>query len=880
MKVPTLAGPRTSPVNATRSYSNASADPSAFGAGLGQALASLGATLQQRQDKTDRFTALTNFSDFETQMQHRLEEEKRAAPANGTGFAQSVEGSYDKFAAEFLEKQVPAALRDEFRARIAQSKQGIIGNALDFQYKAGDAFFRQGISKVYEQGRNALDPRLGGDPKQLGAWKAKALETIDASDLNPVEKEQLKQNVQQGLESVAYRAAVGEEVKSFGSGANASAASLIRHFEGTGGFKAYADKNARTGEFAGYRIGYGSDQITLPDGSTRAVKAGDKITREDAERDLARRIPIFQKTAAGQVGTNAWNGLPGNVQAALTSVTWNYGKLPPSVVTAVKSGDTEQIASAVEGLSANKDRRRQEAAVIRGQATPGSSIDDNPEFVNVPYEDRISLREDAVRDTVAAENARKKQEKEVYDSQFNSLLLGIHDGTNGQTDIDSFRQSHPTMDFDDVKKADEALKAYDGGLGLAASGFAKMAAGQTFDPTDTDDKKRANAMVGKDGLAKLDAGDNQYVGNSLVPMVSSIGMIPPDVSGMLTGMIRSDNITKSLFALDTLAQLQDADPRAFDSSVTSDTANDVAIYRMNRRSMSQEDLMKQINPGMSAEERNARAALTKEAKDILGSTDHGVKTLNTLVSGFVKSFNSYNPFATATSAGNIPWAAQQLAADYQTAFTQNYARVGDTDKASALTTEQLKKTWQVTQVGVPTLMKNPPEQIYKPYNDSYDYIKDEIKQHYKLFNGEDFQLISDDDTANEVTAWKQGRIDHPPSYRIAAYKDGVWKELPDRMWFKPSDEVVQQDTQRFEMRQRAAVVSRRLVELGQNIQAAKMGNVAIDPTEQEEFDAQHQEYTTLRQQLGSTRPDKVAKKKAVGAAELGDIAGGLVGAGN
>lgn len=886
MKVPTLAGPRTNAPNTVRSYSNASADASAFGAGLGQALAGLGATLQQRQDKTERFTALTNFSDFETQMQHQLEEEKRRAPANGVGFAQSVEGSYDKFAADFLEKQVPPALREEFRARIAQSKQGIIGNALDFQYKAGDAFFRQGISKVYEQGRNALDPRLGGDPKQLGAWKAKALEQIDASDLNPVEKEQLKQNVQQGLESVAYRAAVGDEVKAFGSGANASAASLIRHFEGTGGFKAYADKKASTGEFAGYRIGYGSDTITLPDGSTRAVKSGDKITKEDAERDLARRIPIFQRTAAGQVGTNAWNGLPGNVQAALTSVTWNYGKLPPSVVAAVKSGDTEQIASAVEGLSANKDRRRQEAAVIRGQATPGSSVDDNPEFANVPYEDRISLRDDAIRDVTAAATAQAKADKAAYEAQFNSLLLGVHDGTNGQTDIDSFRQSHPSMSFDDVKKADEALKAYDGGLGLAASGFAKMAAGQTFDPTDTDDKKRANAMVGKDGLAKLDAGDNQYVGNSLVPMVTSIGMVPPDVSGMLTGMVRSDNRTKSLFALDTLAQLQDADPRAFDTSVSAETANDVAIYRMNRRSMSQDDLMKQINPGMTAEERNARSSLMKEAKDILGSTDHGIKALNTMVTNFVKSFNSYNPFSSATSAGNIPWVAQQLAADYQIAFTQNYARVGDADKASALAQEQLRKQWSVTQIGVPTLMKNPPEQIYKPYKTldnpegSYSYITDEIRQHYKLFNGESFQLIPDDDTSNEVEAWKRGTADHPPSYRIAAYKDGVWKELPDRMWFKPSDEVVQQDTQRTEMRQRAAIVSRRLVELGQNIQAAKMGNVAIDPSEQEEFDSLRDEYTTLRQQLGSTQPDKVAKEKAAGAAALGDIAGGMVGAGN
>lgn len=887
MKVPTLTGPRTSAPNTTSSYSSLSADPAAFGAGLFQATAALGAKLQEREDKTQRFTALTNFSDFETQMAHQLEEEKRAAPANGSGFAQSVEGSYDKFAADFLQKQVPPQLREEFAARIAQSKQGIIGNALDFQYKAGDAFFRQGISKVYEQGRNALDPRLGGDPSQLEAWKAKAYEQIDASDLNPVEKEELRQKVTQGLEGVGYRAAVAKEATTYGGQGAAGAASIIMKEEG---FREtpYWDVNA-------YRIGYGSDTITLPDGSYHKVQQGERITKADADRDLARRMKEFQTTAAEQVGVDNWNALPGNVQSALTSVAYNYGNLPSTVVKAVQSGDTEAIAKSVSGLSANKERRAREAAIIRGEATPGSAVDMNPAFSSVPYEDRIALRDDAFRDAAAQANAQAKATKAAYQSDVNNMLTSIHDGVAGQSDIDSFRQSHPAMDYDDITKMDTALKNYTAGLGLAASGFDKMQRGLTFDPTNTDDKKRANAMVGKDGLAKLDAGDNQYVENSLVPMVTSIGMVPPDVSGMLTGMIRSDNRTKALFALDTLSQLQDADPRAFNTSVSTDTANDVAIYRMNRRSsMSQDDLMKQINPGMTAEERNARAALTKEAKDILGSSDHGVKTLNTLVSGFVKSFNSYNPFATATSVGNIPWAAQQLAADYQTAFTQNYARVGDMDKASALAVEQLKKTWQVTQVGVPTLMKNPPEQIYKPYNDSYDYIKDEIKQHYKLFNGEDFQLISDDNTANEVEAWKQRKIDtaneveawnqekidHPPSYRIAAYKDGVWRELPGRMWFKPSDEVVQRDKQLFDMRQRAAVVSRRLVELGQNIQAAKMGDVMIDPDEQAEFDALRQEYVTLRQTLGKTNPDRVARKKAATAAELGDIAGGLVGAGN
>lgn len=872
MKVPTLTGPRTSAPNTTSSYSGLSADPSAFGAGLFQATAALGAKLQEREDKTQRFTALTNFSDFETQMAHQLEEEKRAAPANGSGFAQSVEGSYDKFAADFLQKQVPPQLREEFAARIAQSKQGIIGNALDFQYKAGDAFFRQGISKVYEQGRNALDPRLGGDPSQLEAWKAKAYEQIDASDLNPVEKEELRQKVTQGLEGVGYRAAVAKEATTYGGEGAAGAANIIMKEEG---FREtpYWDTNA-------YRVGYGSDTVTMPDGSYHKVQKGERITKADADRDLARRMKEFQSVAAKQVGVSNWNALPGNVQSALTSVAYNYGNLPPPVVKAVQSGDTEAIAQSVSELSANKQRRAREAAIIRGEATPGSSVDMNPAFSSVPYEDRIALRNDALRDAAAQVNAQTKATKAAYQSDVNSMLTSIHDGVAGQFDIDSFRQSHPAMDYDDITKMDTALKNYTAGLGLAASGFDKMQRGLTFDPTDTDDKKRANAMVGKEGLAALDGNSQQYVSDSLVPMVTSIGMIPPDVSGMLTGMIRSNSQSKAIFALDTLAQLQDADPRAFNAGVSDDTARDVALYRMNRRTMSTDDLMKQINPGVTAEERNARTSLTKEAQNILGSHQNGIATLTTLVQKFVGSYDTWwNPFSAATSSGNIPWAAQGLAADYQTAFTNNYARTGDIDKATALTQEQLQKNWRVTEIGVPTLMKNPPETVYKPYNDSYDYISNDIKQTYKLFNGEQFQIIADDTTDAEVEAAKQGSsADHPPSYRVASVKDGVWRELPGRMWFKVPEDVKAVDEARTEMRQRAAIVSRRLVELGKNIQAARMGDVMIDPAEQAEFDSLRQEYVTLRQNLGTTNPDRVGRKKAAAAAELGDIAGGLVGA--
>jgi len=143
---------------------------------------------------------------------------------------------------------------------------------------------------------------------------------------------------------------------------HAIAANILRKEEGFSD-KPYWDVNA-------YRTGYGSDTITGADGKVQRVVKGMTVTREDSERDLARRLGEFEQRAAGQVGAENWNRLPPAARAALLSVTYNYGSLPKSVVGAVRAGDIGGVASAVEGLSANKKRRGREAAIIRGGSAP------------------------------------------------------------------------------------------------------------------------------------------------------------------------------------------------------------------------------------------------------------------------------------------------------------------------------------------------------------------------------------------------------------------------------------------------------------------------------------------------------------------------------
>lgn len=148
-----------------------------------------------------------------------------------------------------------------------------------------------------------------------------------------------------------------------------STADMIKHFEGFITDPKW-DKNAM-------RVGYGSDTITRADGTVVKVQPGMTVTKEDAERDLVRRIPEFQATIKGQIGQGAWNGLSPATQASLTSVAYNYGSLPGSVVNAVQTGDPSKIAGAVASLPANPRRRLEEARNILGYGVPfGSTFGD------------------------------------------------------------------------------------------------------------------------------------------------------------------------------------------------------------------------------------------------------------------------------------------------------------------------------------------------------------------------------------------------------------------------------------------------------------------------------------------------------------------------
>lgn len=203
-----------------------------------------------------------------------------------------------------------------------------------------------------------------------------------------------------------------------------AAAALLRQSEGFRGTPYNDPRTDRNGNQVGpniYRAGYGSDTVTLSDGTIKKVTQGMSVSVADANRDLIRRITTeFMPKARAAAGADRFDSFNPQQQAALTSIAYNYGDIPDRIVEALRTGSDAQIAAAIRGLGGdnggvNQNRRNQEAGLF---------------VATTPNEDaaRRSMAEDARREEAArqaeedavrqAERERAATESRIADGAF------------------------------------------------------------------------------------------------------------------------------------------------------------------------------------------------------------------------------------------------------------------------------------------------------------------------------------------------------------------------------------------------------------------------------------------------------------------------------
>lgn len=803
MKVPHSVVGRTRPSAQPLGYlSAAGATPAAFGAGIGQGLQQFGgalaaeearerALLEQREEQTTRYETLTNFGEFETRVANALQEGKRTAQPSGKGFTKQMEELYAREEAQFLSQSVPQELQGEFRFRSSQVKQKLIGDALAFQYAAGDKYFEQGVADAVNKAKVNLDPTTGGDPANLEAEKARVFENIDATGLPQVVKEQLKRDTAMGLEAVAYK----------------TEAHRIKAAQPTS--RAITDRAAHASRFYQSR-GFTPEQAAGIVGNLIAESGLDTDIPGDAGTSFGiaqwrgERLTKLKRFA--NANGRDWTDFDTQLEFVLVELEGDE----QTAGAKLRSAKTVDEATAAmigyerpRGWTPENPRgghnfagRLKHAEDVAGGAVISGRINDDldsdPRFQNVPFEDRLALRADAEREVEAARAADAAARKQLNDSVINALQNNIVYGTAGQADIDTAVELGVLSDFNDRKRTQDLLDERTKDIRLLGDAQTKLASeGAVWDPTDEKDQQYQNAIVGKEGLAKIANMDQGYVNSVIIPNASRTGDIATDTIGALSGMVRSNDQKRALFALDSLRQLQEADPRAFDHRVPDRLARDVEMYSALRNSLSADELMERINGGADQKTRQANELLIKEAEDYLNGSKNNITTLQTRIGEVVEAFDT---ITTSPNVSGYPAAAKALDLEYRALFIDNYVRhAGNADTAHAATVKEMQKNWGVSELGGrDTLMRNPPEKSgYRQMAGSWDWLDAAARREFDIPEGATFELLSDDQTKDELDRFKAGQ-GHAPSYQMIWYDaDGVprvarTRDGKTRAYFEPS----------------------------------------------------------------------------------------------
>src|SRR5690606_10443738 len=546
-------------------YLNVNARPQAFGSAIGEALAGLGGDLQkvaaqwqERESKTKRFDALTQLNNWQTEITSQLTDLKRDTPPTGEGYIEKANSLFEASSQAFLSR-LPQDLHDEFGFRISQLRQGVLADALKFQYEAQDAFFRQGVKDALSAAQLAVTQ----DPSSLDAQLAAFGQAVDDTDLSDIEKAELKR-----LGSIDIRSRVYKELYKRGAvreGALGLAPIGSTYLDKVEQIESGGNPNAKaaTGTAAGY---FGFTKSTWLDyvsryaaavierDSTGRITNLDEVLSLRSDKQFSRRMATFLAIESADYLDK--RGLPateGNLY--LAHFLGNAGAA--AVLEAAPDTPIERVVGA--------DAIRSNPAVFKNISTAGELVAwaaqkmgkaafvEDSRFADIPFETRIALQEDAQREAAAELAAQQRAAREAYSASLNQLKFDISDGTSGLESIMKFRADNPNMPFSDYESLLKILE--DRNDGIAGTRLIQdIVAGRVLaNPEDAEQKKAYNKWFeSTGGQDAFNEQNNTYVDDVLLPTIRGTSMIPQDAIGMLRGMIRGADVERARWAFETL----------------------------------------------------------------------------------------------------------------------------------------------------------------------------------------------------------------------------------------------------------------------------------------------------------------------------------------
>jgi GH24 family phage-related lysozyme (muramidase) len=532
-------------------------------AGLGDAVQGLALKIEANKRQSSGFDIEQQFLALQEEEAREYQERQRGLAGSGDGHWEATREATATKYNEWVDS-LPSWAQDEYRTKAASKIAQRSNAAFQDQYVQQDNNTRAVLSDEERKAGVAVQE----NPETFEEFRARQHGLIDKSTLPAAEKETRKREIDAAL---AVTAAESDAVNNPGRALGATMQPGVEGIKGLirkkEGFRetAYWDVTA-------WRTGYGSDTYTTADGKVHKVTQDSVITREDAERDLDRRINTeFMPAAVDATGADAWAKLSPAAQAVMTSLSYNYGAGAwtgrlKGVADAAKTGDPQALAEAVRGLAGdnggvNAGRRNSEADMVLSGTGQGGAPPAYLEYLNA--DQRAAYERTAqnafqgqMQDAQAIADAQRKAAQDA-------ALLSILEGPDPDGAYAAARQEGLFGTYDEVKKLDTALKGRQENDTSTQRGLDIMSGAVLADRMSEGDRKAVNMAF------------NSSVRAGVEPEVAAraafdkTGIVPPDFAKGLMAGAASRDPAKVEAALVGAANLLGADPNAFNGVTNS-----------------------------------------------------------------------------------------------------------------------------------------------------------------------------------------------------------------------------------------------------------------------------------------------------------------------
>lgn len=793
------------PTRRAVSPANPSVNPDAFGAGVGRALgnltqtyqraallgvetesanASMQAAYKQRQDKLLKAQLEVKLLDLTNTLTLGMSEDLKNAEPGAPGFTnlteRKVTEGYDKFLQE-----VPEDLKPDFLARVAASKNAIVTSAFSAQVTQENAEFIRNVEKFQGIYIDQLKSGIFTSPDEIDAAAADALENLDKlfanSPLSKTETRDLKEQAVVAIKTGKLaRLAIDEAMGTFSNGGE-----VPGRLQTEG--RVVKSSSVVASGLPAYAVGL-LDAIAGPESSGEYNVMWSPDARryfEDFSQHPNDAAPIYDGPHAGEKSSAAGRymmikGTWDDAQAALGLQDFSpenqdrgawyiaqrdfRARTGRDLNAVLASGDPSAILEAKRileptwtGLKNLSDQAFLDK-VTGATGTPSSLIYDE-EFSSIPYDQRIAVVLDAQKQAATVQQAVAAEAQAIKSSQLTALENAIAANNAGMADINSFDAQYG-LDYDQRTKLEKILQERDAVTWNSAQYVNKLQQ-PGYSTYTEEDKKQAADFYASVGLDQHLANRNQeFVQGTLVPITAQTHYIPPNVAQSLQSQMGSADPQQAIFALDTLNQLRGTDASSFNKAFSEDTQMAVALFNAAKESIPQEQLLayirNQADPAMKPIIDRRKELIKEEVK------------LNP------EDFQATGIIAAMDYEGAVsPEVGDALAAEAWPLYNYLYAGLGDHGKTMGAVAGILKTRYgDFSFNGRTDFMKYPPNLTAPPFDNSYDYIPEQLMETFKILPEDNVQLLSDPTTAAEFQAGREA------SYTLWRYDENGFPVAP------------------------------------------------------------------------------------------------------